>query len=363
MADLVDRLATSQTLEPAELAALIEGRDQDLADYLFQKARQARQEHYGAAIYARGLIEFTNHCKNDCYYCGIRASNSKADRYRLTSEEILSCCQAGHELGFRTFVLQGGEDPYYSPEKIAAIVQEIKSRFPDCAITLSVGEKSREDYKLWRAAGAERYLLRHETHNAEHYQKLHPPKMSRDNRLRCLQDLKELGYQVGCGFMVGSPGQTTAHLVEDLLFIKSLGPQMVGIGPFIPHQDTPFAQAKAGSLELTLFLLGLIRLLIPTVLLPATTALGTISPTGREMGVLAGANVVMPNLSPVSVRAKYLLYDNKICLGEEAAECRFCLQNRLAKIGYQLVVHRGDCAQFPVPGAVLASGPAVGLSR
>jgi biotin synthase len=290
----------------------------------------------------RGLIEFTNYCKNDCFYCGIRRSNRQAQRYRLTEEEILDCCLEGYELGFRTYVLQGGEDPYFTPERIAALVREIKKRHPDCAVTLSVGEYPREVYALWREAGADRYLLRHETANNEHYRSLHPKEMDPENRKRCLWDLKDLGYQVGCGFMVGSPGQTPEYLADDMLFIHELQPDMVGIGPFIPQHDTPFRDQPAGTLELTLFLLGLIRLMQPDVLLPATTALGTIHPLGREKGIQAGANVCMPNLSPVGVREKYALYDNKICTGDEAAQCRHCLSARMQSIGYQVVVSRGD---------------------
>jgi biotin synthase len=346
--DLIDCLAAYHSLTFEDLVYLLDNRTPEAAEYLFAKARDAREQYYGQEVFTRGLIEFTNYCRNDCYYCGIRASNAKADRYRLTDEQILQSCRNGHELGFRTFVLQGGEDPHFTPQKIASLIFRIRTDFPDCAVTLSLGEHPKNDYALWFKAGAERYLLRHETHNADHYASLHPARMSVGHRLQCLNNLKDIGYQVGCGFMVGSPGQTTAHLAEDLLFIKDFSPQMAGIGPFIPHHDTPLKGEKPGSLELTLFLLSLIRLLVPWILLPATTALGPISPTGRELGILAGANVVMPNLSPVSVRSKYLLYDNKICTGEEAAECRFCLNKRLEKIGYQMVVDRGDCAGFPV---------------
>ncbi|MDR3288024.1 MAG: [FeFe] hydrogenase H-cluster radical SAM maturase HydE [Peptococcaceae bacterium] len=347
MKKLVDKLERERTLSRREFKDLIDGRQEEgLAPYLFQRACVVRQQLYGREVYMRGLIEFTNYCRNDCLYCGIRNSNRQADRYRLSKEQILDCCRQGHELGFRTFVLQGGEDPYFTDERLAEIVREIHGRHPDCAITLSVGERSRESYRLLFEAGAERYLLRHETANQEHYDLLHPASMSLRERLQCLYELKEIGYQVGCGFMVGSPGQTTDCLVDDLLFIKELTPQMVGIGPFIPHKDTPLAGEPAGTLEATLFLLGMLRLLDPALLLPATTALGTIHPQGRELGVQAGANVVMPNLSPVGVREKYLLYDNKICTGDEAAECRHCMQNRMRGIGYDVVVSRGDCAGF-----------------
>lgn len=346
MKELIDKLYSNKELTAPEFKALIEGRTQALSEYLFEKSRKVRMTHYGNDIYMRGLIEFTNYCKNDCYYCGIRKSNSKVQRYRLTEEDILNCCQTGYELGFRTFVLQGGEDCYYTDEKLVCIIASIKKQHPDCAITLSIGERSHESYLAFFNAGAERYLLRHETANAQHYSMLHPPNLTLASRKSCLFDLKQIGFQVGAGFMVGSPFQTVDNLVEDLLFIKDLEPHMVGIGPFIPHHQTPFANEAKGSLELTLFMLGLIRLLLPEVLLPSTTALGTIDPLGRELGILAGGNVVMPNLSPVSVRNKYMLYDNKICTGDEAAECRFCMQKRMEGIGYQVVVSRGDCVSL-----------------
>ncbi len=341
MKNLVDRLEQDKTLSREEFGALLESRP-EAADYLFERARAVRHGVYGHDVYMRGLIEFTNYCKNDCYYCGIRKSNAAADRYRLTKEQILGCCVTGYDLGFRTFVLQGGEDGFYTDDRIADIVRAIKASYPDCAVTLSIGERSRASYQAFFSAGADRYLLRHETANSAHYAKLHPASMTLNNRKRCLYDLKEIGYQVGCGFMVGSPFQTKDNIIDDLLFMKELNPHMVGIGPFIPHGATPFAGYEAGTLELTLFLLGVIRLMLPGVLLPATTALGTIDPRGREKGILAGANVVMPNLSPVDVRSKYLLYDNKICTGDEAAECRLCMQRRIENIGYELVVSRGD---------------------
>lgn len=322
-----------------ELILMEEGDD---AEYLRACAREVRHAHYGHDIYMRGLIEFTNYCKNDCLYCGIRRSNPHADRYRLTKEQILDCCHSGYELGFRTFVLQGGEDPYFTDDRICDIVASIRKNYADCAITLSIGEKEYESYKRYFDAGADRYLLRHETANEEHYSRLHPPELSGAHRKQCLRNLKEIGYQVGCGFMVGSPYQTVENLVEDLFFIKELDPQMIGIGPFIPQSDTPFAEKGAGTLELTLRMLSILRLMVPKVLLPSTTALGTINPRGRELGILAGANVVMPNLSPTDVRAKYLLYDNKICTGDEAAECRACMQRRMESIGYNVVVSRGD---------------------
>lgn len=340
--ELIDKLESEHILPQSELAEIISGHTPESDEYLFAKARAVREKIYGKDVYMRGLIEFTNYCKNDCLYCGIRRSAKGAERYRLTEEQILECCETGYELGFRTFVLQGGEDGFYTDDKIVSIVSHIKEKFPDCAVTLSIGEKSRESYEKFRNAGADRYLLRHETANSEHYGKLHPKELSLENRMRCLADLKELGFQTGCGFMVGSPYQTAENLAEDLLYIHDLKPHMVGIGPFVPHHDTPFAKEKQGSLETTLLLLGMIRLILPNVLLPATTALGTIHTKGREMGILAGANVVMPNLSPKDVRKKYLLYDNKICTGDEAAECIACLGRRMESVGYKLVSARGD---------------------
>ena len=317
-------------------------KDQKTIDLLKQEAVRIQKKYFGNKIYTRGLVEFTNYCRNDCYYCGIRRSNTHAVRYRLTQEEILQCGEIGHELGFRTFVLQGGEDPWFNDERMVDIIQTIKKNYPDCAMTLSIGEKSKESYRKFREAGADRYLLRHETANEDHYRYLHPENLSLSNRKQCLYDLKELGYQIGAGFMVGAPGQTMENLAEDLVFLKELNPHMVGIGPFIPHHDTKFAKEEAGNVELTLFLLSVIRIMLPKVLLPATTALGTLDPRGREKGFQTGANVVMPNLSPVKNRKQYELYDNKICTGEEAAECRGCLSRRARSVGYEIVTDRGD---------------------
>lgn len=339
---LVDKLEAQNRLNREEWIQLIKRRTPKLAQYIFEKARKIRQAYYGTDVYIRGLIEFTNYCKNDCYYCGIRRSNSRAHRYRLSEEQILRCCHQGYTLGFRTFVLQGGEDGYFTDERMVSLVKEIRKNYPDCAITLSIGERSYDSYLALFEAGADRYLLRHETWDEKHYRLLHPPALSAKHRQQCLWDLKKIGYQVGTGYMVGSPFQTAENLADDMLFLEKLNPQMVGIGPFIPHHDTPFKDQAAGTLELTLYMLGLIRLMLPKVLLPATTALGTIDEKGRELGILAGANVVMPNLSPENVRKDYLLYDNKICTGSEAAECRMDLENRMHAIGYQVVCHRGD---------------------
>ena len=317
-------------------------KDPETVGVIRQEAVRIQKKYFGNKIYTRGLVEFTNYCRNDCYYCGIRHSNTNAERYRLTKEEILQCCENGHELGFRTFVLQGGEDPWFNDERMIDIIKSIKQNYPDCAITLSIGEKSKESYRIFREAGADRYLLRHETADEAHYRYLHPENLSLSNRIQCLYDLKELGYQIGAGFMVGAPGQTMENLAEDLVFLKKLNPHMAGIGPFIPHHDTKFAKEEPGSVELTLFLLSVIRIMLPKVLLPATTALGTLDPKGREKGFQAGANVIMPNLSPVKNRKQYELYDNKICTGEEAAECRGCLSRRAESVGYEIVTDRGD---------------------
>ena len=340
--DILSKIEQEQMISREELEELLMTTDQELIEELCRRARATAGKYYGKEIYLRGLIEFTNYCKNNCYYCGIRCGNEKAQRYRLTVDQILSCCESGWELGFRTFVLQGGEDPYFTDEKIVDIVKKIRNSYPDCAITLSIGEKTKESYRLYKEAGADRYLLRHETADETHYRKLHPAEMSLSHRKQCLRNLKEIGYQTGCGFMVGSPGQTIDTLYEDLAFIKELQPEMVGIGPFIPQKDTPFGEEAAGTLEQTIRLLSIIRLMHPHVLLPSTTALGTIHPLGREKGIRAGANVVMPNLSPVDVREKYKLYDNKICTGDEAAECRFCMQRRMESVGYEVVTDRGD---------------------
>ncbi len=339
---LIDQLQEERTLTKEEWTLLIAGCDEELSEYLFGLAVKERERFYGHAVYLRGLIEFTNYCRNNCYYCGLRSGNRKLRRYRLTMDEILDCCKRGYEAGYRTFVLQGGEDPWYTDDKIVELLREIKSRYPDCAITLSIGEKEKASYKAYYEAGADRYLLRHETYNPEHYARLHPPELSGAHRQQCLWDLKEIGYQVGTGFMVGAPYQTPENLAEDMCFLKELNPHMVGIGPFIPHQDTPFADKPAGTAALTLFMLGLIRLMLPKVLLPATTALGSIAEDGREKGILAGANIIMPNLTPAYVRADYSLYDHKLTTDGTSSEQMQALERRLKKIGCHTVSARGD---------------------
>ena len=341
MRRLIDRLAAGERLTEAEYAALVAGFTPELAQYAAALADDARKKIYGNRIFVRGLIEVGNRCKNDCYYCGIRRSNTAVPRYCLTPEEILGCCAEGHALGFRTFVLQGGEG-CLSLETVCGLVRRIKRDYPDCAVTLSLGEFPTEAYRAMREAGADRYLLRHETADPAHYRRLHPASMSFENRMRCLRDLKALGFQTGCGFMVGSPFQTPQSLAKDLKFIEGFQPEMCGIGPFLPQKDTPFGAYSGGSGELTCFLLSLLRLIHPHMLIPATTALGTVDPQGREKGILAGANVVMPNLSPTSERKKYALYDNKICTGDESAQCIACMRARMASIGFAVTVDRGD---------------------
>lgn len=346
MKAIAERFIKNADFTKEEFAELLRcAEDSETAERLAEEAVRIRKQYYGDKVYTRGLIEFTNYCRNNCYYCGIRRGNLHAVRYRLTKQEILDCCTNGYALGFRTFVLQGGEDAWFTDERMADIIRTIRENYPDCAITLSIGEKTYESYRRFKEAGADRYLLRHETADEAHYRKLHPAELSLAERKQCLYALKSLGYQVGAGFMVGSPGQTVECLAEDLVFLKELQPQMVGIGPFIPHHDTVFAEEKAGSVDMTLFLLSVIRILLPKVLLPATTALGTMDPRGREKGLAAGANVVMPNLSPVKNRKQYELYDNKICTGEEAAECRGCLSRRVESVGYHLVSERGDAVK------------------
>ena len=312
------------------------------ADFAIELARQRTLERFGRKIWFRGIVEFSNICKCDCHYCGIRCSNHQVSRYRLSLEDILECCAEGYGAGFRTFVLQGGEDGWFTDERMCAIIREIKNKWPDCAVALSLGERSRESYQAMFDAGADRYLLRHETADEDHYALLHPAKQTLQNRLRCLRDLKDIGYQTGCGIMVGSPGQTPATLAKDMVFMQEFRPQMVGVGPFLPHKDTPFRGEKPGSVELTLFVLALCRLMLPGVLLPATTALGTAEADGRVRGVLAGCNVIMPNLSPASVRKKYMLYDNKAGSDLTAEEGVALLRSQMEAIGYEVVIGRGD---------------------
>lgn len=345
MRDIVRKLYETADLTDAELKALILTDDADAAQLLREYADEVRQRWYGRKVFLRGLIEVSSYCKNDCLYCGIRRSNKDADRYRLDREKIFQCAENGYGLGFRTFVMQGGEDGFYTDDFMCDVISGLREKYPDCAITLSLGERSEESYRRMKEAGADRYLLRHEAASEELYSKLHPSELSLENRKQCLFILKKLGYQVGSGFMVGAPFQTADHLVEDLRFLQELHPHMIGIGPFVPHHATPFAKENGGTLQLTLRLLGILRLMFPKVLLPATTALGTIAPNGRELGLQTGCNVVMPNLSPVNVRKKYDLYDNKICTGEEAAECRGCLQRRIESAGYEVAQERGDCIE------------------
>lgn len=340
MKNVVDKLVKTQNANDEELLKLIRGECDE--SYLFAAADSVKKRHYGTAVYIRGLIEISNRCKNDCYYCGIRKSNKNAVRYRLSESEILSCCENGYRLGFRTFVLQGGEDSYYTDEVMSGLISEIKSRYPSCAVTLSLGERSYESYKKMYDSGADRYLLRHETANDEHYKKLHPKEMSGEKRKQCLRNLKEIGYQVGSGFMVGSPYQSDNDLLSDLRFLQELKPHMIGIGPFIVHKETPFGVFSSGELTKTLRMVALLRLMFPEALIPSTTALGSIAPDGRERGLKAGANVVMPNLSPVDTRKLYDLYENKICTEEESAECLECLKKRVESIGCEIVVARGD---------------------
>ena len=339
---LIDQLQEKTTLTADELKELLVERDQIVIEYLCKKASTICGRHYGRKIYARALIEFTNYCRNDCLYCGIRSSNKKIERYRLSDQEIFDCVNEGYQLGFRTFVLQGGEDAYYTKRKIGMIVKKIKESCPDCAVTLSFGEWDRAVYEYWYECGADRYLLRHETADKMHYQTLHPCKMSFDHRRRCLSILKEIGYQTGAGCMIGSPGQTPGLLVKDLLYMKEFQPHMAGIGPFIPQKDTPFASKPSGTVAMTLKMLAIVRLLLPKILLPSTTALATVHPMGREYGIFAGANVLMPNLTPQRVRGKYILYDNKISTGAESAQKIAFLKEKLNAVGYELCMERGD---------------------
>lgn len=342
---LIDQLYKNKNLTHEEWTLLIGGYTQEDASYAASLARELSVKRFGRNVYFRGIVEFTNYCKNDCYYCGIRRSNRNVERYRLTKEEIMECCQEGYESGFRTFVLQGGEDGYFTDDRLVDLVTSIRKAYPDCAITLSVGEKSKESYQRFFQAGADRYLLRHETCVESLYGKLHPKELSMENRLRCLRDLKEIGYQTGCGIMVGVPYQTVEDIACDMEMMAAFEPEMIGIGPFIPHCDTPFGTMEAGSVELTLFLMSLCRIMLPDVLLPATTALGTAQSDGRVRGVLAGCNVVMPNLSPKAVREKYMLYNNKAGVQDTAAESIRKLTEQMESINYKVLIDRGDYAK------------------
>ena len=346
MRKLIDKLYKDSNLRESELLDLITNITREDREYLFECARNKAREHYSYNVYLRGLIEVSSYCKNDCYYCGLRASNKCAERYRLDKSQILECCKTGYELGLRTFVLQGGEDMHYTDEILVDIISAIRKSYPDCAITLSLGEKSVTSYQKYFDAGANRYLLRHEAYSSDLYSKLHPKNLNIETRLECLKNLKQIGFQTGCGFMVGAPYQTYEHIVKDLRFIKDFQPEMVGIGPFLPHSDTPFGEEQAGSVSLTLTLLAVVRLLVPTVLLPATTALSTASEDGLVLGVRAGANVVMPNLSPLDVRKKYMLYDGKKSSGTESAQAIDTLKEKLETIGYEVNFSRGDNIKF-----------------
>ena len=346
---LIDALRRDRHLEPDQWERLFSEYDEEDLDYAMTLARETAQARFGNRLWFRGIVEFSNICKCDCRYCGIRRSNHCVSRYRLTPEDILECCAEGYEGGFRTFVLQGGEDGWFTDERLCAIIRAIKERWPDCAVTLSLGERSRESYQKLFDAGADRYLLRHETADEEHYRLLHPAGQTLENRLRCLYDLKDIGFQTGCGIMIGAPGQTPKTLAKDMAFMKELQPQMVGVGPFLPHKDTPFRDEKPGSVELTLFVLALCRLMLPDVLLPATTALGTAESDGRKLGVLAGCNVIMPNLSPAAVRKKYMLYDNKAGTDLTAAEGVALLRSQMAQIGYEVAPGRGDFQEEITP--------------
>lgn len=340
--ELIEKLYSTNSLSVEQYEYLVTNRDKESFSLLREYAIKKRKEIYANKVFVRGLVEISNICKHDCYYCGIRKSNKNCERYRLSKEEILYCCDEGYALGFRTFVLQGGEDGTFTDEWLCELITDIKSEHPDCAVSLSLGERSKQSYQRLFDCGADRYLMRHETANAEHYRKLHPENLALESRVSGLKNLKEIGFQVGCGFMVGSPYQTDRNIAEDLKFIEEFSPDMCGIGPFIPHKDTPFRDFKAGDPDLCCYLLSIVRLIKPNILLPSTTALGTVEKNGRERGILSGANVIMPNLSPMSVRKKYSLYDGKISTGEESAQSLKKLKESMRAIGYEIVVDRGD---------------------
>lgn len=339
---LIEKLQKERRLDHSEWLQLVSGFSEEDRAFAAELAREETVSRFGKTVFFRGIIEFSNICCRDCYYCGIRASNRLVSRYRLTQEDILDCCREGYRLGYRTFVLQSGEDPWWDDDRLCGLVSAIREAYPDCAVTLSVGERSRASYQRLFDSGADRFLLRHETADPDHYGKMHPPVQTLENRLRCLRDLKEIGYQTGCGMMVGSPYQTDEDVAKDMMFLRDFDPHMVGMGPFIPHRDTPFRDFPAGSPEKVLFLLSLTRLSLPDVLLPATTALGTLRGDGRQLGVLAGCNVVMPNLSPLAVRKKYQLYENKAGMENDGESGMRILRKQMEEIGYRVVVSRGD---------------------
>ncbi len=347
MEALLDKLSEQQELTEEEIVWFLGHLTPELKQQLYSRASEIRKQHYGVSVYSRGLIEFSSFCRRDCLYCGLRRSNSSAERYRLTEEEIIECAAEGYELGYRSFVLQSGEDIHYSEQVMTSIVRKLKLRFPDAAVTLSVGERNEAFYRALYNAGADSYLLRHETASRALYESLHPG-MSFDNRMECLRILRQIGYQVGAGFMVGLPGQTQRHLAEDLLFLKAFQPEMIGIGPFIPHSSTPLKHAAGGTVEDTLVMIAMARLMVPDALMPATTAMGTLDPSGREKALQAGANVVMPILSPLQIRSKYALYEQKICMGDEPEHCRSCLEMRIAVSGYRMEFSRGDHCRYNV---------------
>lgn len=350
MPDGLEQLYRGKALARDEWIALFALLEKDAArERLFHHARTVRASMYGNRVFMRGLIEFSNYCRQDCLYCGLRASNRDARRYRMTAEEIVACCEAGYRLGYRTFVLQSGEDPWYTADRMERLVADIKNRFPDAALTLSLGERPRAELVRFFRAGADRYLLRHETASPRLYAQLHPTG-TLAARIRCLENLKEIGYQVGAGFMVGLPGQTRADLADDMLFLQQLAPEMIGIGPFIPNSRTPLAGSAGGTVAQTLIMVALTRLLLPEANIPATTALGTLAPDGREQALKAGANVVMPNLTPTTLRPKYALYENKICRDDDAALCRGCVEMRIQSAGFAVDMGRGDHRRF-VAGA------------
>ena len=344
MRELIERLASDHRLDASQMGELLRSATQDLnvLQQLRDNAVRTAREQFGLGIYIRGLIELSSFCKCDCLYCGLRRSNRTAERYRLTHEEVMACCREGYALGFRTFVLQGGEDGTHTDEWLVELISDMRRTYPDVAITLSLGERTEESYRRLKEAGANRYLLRHEAANEELYASLHPSSKGLKHRLECLEALKRCGYQTGMGMMIGVKGQSVDHIVEDLLLIERMQPEMVGIGPFLPHKATPLGSEPAGELNMVLATIAIVRLMLPKALLPSTTALATLHPRGRLEGILSGANVVMPNLSPSDVRAKYAIYENKASWGKEAAEGLSALESELNTIGYHIDYARGD---------------------
>ena len=328
MNTIIQKAKETHELSRDEIIALL--KDDSINEELFKAADEVRKKYLGDEVHLRGLIEFTNICKRNCMYCGLRRDNKSLNRYRLSHEEIIDFAKKAVSYGYKTLVLQGGEDDYYTVERLVPIVKDLKAL--GVALTLSIGERPFEEYEALKKAGADRFLLRIETTDKELYEKLDPG-MSHENRIQCLKNLRKLGYEVGSGCLVGLPGQKIESLADDILFFKELDVDMNGIGPFIPNEDTPLKDAEGGQFELALKVMAIVRLLLPDINIPATTAMETLNKQGRVIALQCGANVVMPNVTEGEYRKLYALYPGKICTGDTPAHCRGCISGKIRGIG------------------------------